>query len=105
MLSPSHVYLQGILLSSLKAGLVSLMALSLFHRAPKRDGKPVALARRLSRPFDYIEFNRIREAFQPNLTVAPKTEPLAGTQLWDDTCGKDLTWFCGAADSGREINR
>jgi len=39
------------------------------------------LARWLTRPFNYIELRRIREAFQANLTVPPETEPLTGTQL------------------------
>jgi hypothetical protein len=60
---------------------------------------------RLFRPIDFVKLNRIREAFEVNLTITFEPERLACTKLGNYSRRQDLTWFGGCADSRREIDR
>ena len=64
---------------------------------------PVLLTQ-LSHPINFVKLDRIRKAFEVNLTVASESERLAATQLANDTRCQDLAWVCRCTDPGREID-
>jgi hypothetical protein len=65
----------------------------------------IAAEVRLFRPIDFVELNRVREAFQVNLTVTFETKRLACTKFRNYSRRQDLTRFGTCADSRREIDR